>query len=489
VLSVSDRWLSFMGHASRDDVLGRGIAEFMTEDSRRDHVGRNLPALMDVGFLDDLPYRFVKRSGELADVLVSARVSRDEKGRVTRTMAAVVDVTDRLRAEAELERTQEALRQSHKMEAIGQLTGGVAHDFNNLLQAIGGSLEMVERRLAAGRTDVAPFSRAARASVERAATLTQRLLAFSRRQPLRPAALDLNELVAGMAELVRRSVGEAVAVETRLAEGLWRGWADANQVENALLNLAINARDAMPAGGRLGIDTANVHLAAEDLRAEPEAEPGDYVRLAVTDTGAGMAPEVLARAFEPFFTTKPVGQGTGLGLSQLYGFARQSGGHARIRSEVGRGTAVEIFLPRHRGAEAPGPTPAAAPEPAPRGEGRTVLLVEDEALIAMVLAETLDGQGYRVLQAGDGPSALGILEGPAPIDLLVTDVGLPGMDGRRLAEAARLLRPGLRVLFLTGYAHDARRGDLALGPGTDLLAKPVAMDDFAKKVRAMAAGP
>jgi PAS domain S-box-containing protein len=405
--------------------------------------------------------------------------------------AVARDVTEERDRRAELERAQEQLRQAQKMEAVGRLTGGIAHDFNNLLQAIGGSIEAVERRLARGGTEVGPLLRGAREATDRAAALTGRLLAFSRRQPLAPASLDVNALVAGMEDLLRRLVGPAVRLEIRPGEGLWRVRADANQVESALLNLAANARDAMPGGGTLAVSTANLRL--DGSRAEPDAAPGDFVTLAVADTGTGMPAEVVDRAFEPFFTTKPVGQGTGLGLSQLYGFARQSGGHVRIESEPGRGTTVLLNLPRapeegvaeERAPEALAPPPRAATGPE-RCRG-TVLVVEDEALVRALLAEALEERGCDVLSAADGTEALRILEGPRRVDLLATDLGLPGLDGRRLARAARSLRPDLPVLYLTGYAHDARIED-ELGPRTQLLVKPVEVEAFVARATAMMAG-
>ncbi|HSK40566.1 MAG TPA: PAS domain-containing protein [Arenibaculum sp.] len=393
------------------------------------------------------------------------------------------DITAEKAAAVALEEVEEQFRQAQKMEAVGQMSGGVAHDFNNLLQAMSGNLEMIERRLAAGRTDVGQYAAAMRTTVSRATTLTQRLLAFSRRQPLNPERTDLNALVTGMRDLIQRSVGEAVRVKMVLARELWRIWADANQVESALLNMANNARDAMPDGGQLTIETSNVHRD----EAFPAAEPGDYVLLTVTDTGSGMPPDVLARAFEPFFTTKPIGQGTGLGLSQIYGFARQSGGHARIDSQPGRGTSVWLYLPRHRGPDEVEAARSADPEPPraqPQGQG-TVLVVEDELLVRMLLVELLEEQGYTALEAGDGNAALQILATSGPIHLLATDVGLPGLNGRQLAEMARAMRPDLKVLFLTGYAYNAAMEEEVLGPNTQILGKPVAANTFLAKVRTM----
>ncbi|QQP93404.1 response regulator (plasmid) [Skermanella sp. TT6] len=387
---------------------------------------------------------------------------------------------------AQRERVEEALRQAQKMEAVGQLTGGVAHDFNNLLQAILGNLDMLQEGLA-GQERLLRYVRAATQAGERAATLTRRLLAFARRQPLQPGSLSLNALVGGMQELLQRSVGEAIQVEAVLAGGLWRTWADANQVENALLNLAINARDAMPNGGRLTIETANSHLDDAYVAAELGLQPGQYVVLCVTDTGTGMSAEVRARAFEPFFTTKPIGQGTGLGLSQLYGFARQSGGHAAIYSEEGRGTTVKLYLPRHRG-PVPEEAAPALPEPEEAEEGETILVVEDEALVRLLLVQSLEDRGYRVIEAPEPQAAIKVLESDAKIDLLATDVGLPGLNGRQLAEIARRARPDLAVLFLTGYAHNAALGDEPLGPRTQLLSKPFAVKSLLSKVRAMLEG-
>jgi signal transduction histidine kinase/CheY-like chemotaxis protein len=391
---------------------------------------------------------------------------------------------ERVRAEvAEREQAQEALRQAQKMEAVGQLTGGVAHDFNNLLQAILGNLEALKEKLAR-RDDALRHVRFAAEAGDRAAMLTQRLLAFARRQPLAPTSLNLNALVGGMQELLQRSVGEAIQVEAVLAGSLWRTWADANQVENALLNLAINARDAMPGGGRLILETANSHLDEAYVSGQLGLQPGQYVLLSVTDTGSGMPPDVLARAFEPFFTTKPIGQGTGLGLSQLYGFARQSGGHVALYSEEGHGTTVKLYLPRHQGSPA-AEAVAALPDPPPANEGETILVVEDEGLVRMLMVQTLEDKGYRVIEAHEAQGAIRILESDMKIDLLATDVGLPGMNGRQLAETARRLRPDLSVLFLTGYAHNAALGDEPLGPRTHLLSKPFAVKTLLTKIRTM----
>ncbi len=404
----------------------------------------------------------------------------------------VLERTRALESEAaERRRAEEALRQAQKMEAVGQLTGGIAHDFNNMLQGVMGSLHLLRGRAAAGRTaDIDRYVEAALASAGRAAALTHRLLAFARRQPLDPKPVDANRLVASMEDLVRRTVGPAIVVEAVQAGGLWPTLCDPHQLENAVLNLAINARDAMPGGGRLTIETANAHLDDAYAAAQRDVAPGQYVALCVTDTGTGMPPEVASRAFDPFFTTKPLGQGTGLGLSMVYGFTRQSGGHVRIDSEEGRGTTVKLYLPRylgHRSAsdaepaqEEPVPTPAAA------AAGCTVLVVEDEPVVRAHLVEVVQGLGCAVLEAVDGASALRALRAAPLVDLLVTDVGLPGgMNGRQLADAAREARPGLGVLFITGYAANAAIGNGVLEPGMQMLTKPFALDALAAKVRAM----
>jgi PAS domain S-box-containing protein len=392
-----------------------------------------------------------------------------------------IDLTQRRQAE-------EQLRQSQKMEAVGQLTGGIAHDFNNLLTGITGSLELLQTRLAKGRLDsAAHFITAALGAAGRAAALTHRLLAFSRRQTLDPKPTQANRLIAEMEELVRRTVGPAVAVQTVMAPGLWTTLCDPNQLENALLNLCINARDAMPDGGRLIIETANIAIEEPDARAR-EMMPGSYVAICVTDTGTGMAADVAARAFDPFFTTKPLGQGTGLGLSMIYGFVRQSGGYVRIESESGAGTSMWLYLPRFQGtAEA---MPAGAElAAAPRAEaGETVLIVDDEPTVRMLVTEVLEELGYAAIEAGDGASGLAVLRSEARIDLVITDVGLPGgMNGRQLADTARQLRPALKVLFITGYAENAVAANGQLEPGMHVLTKPFAMEALASRIKAIIA--
>ena len=386
---------------------------------------------------------------------------------------------------AELMKTEEALRQSQKMEAVGQLTGGIAHDFNNILAGIGGSLEMAQARIAQGRiADTERFLTGAKSAVRRAASLTERLLAFSRRQTLDPKPVNVNTLVNGMLDLITRSVGPTIAIEAVGAAGLWTVHADAGQLENALLNLCINSHDAMPDGGRLTIETSNRWMDERAAKAR-DLKPGQYVSLCVSDTGTGMTADVVERAFDPFFTTKPIGQGTGLGLSMVYGFAGQSGGAARIYSEPGKGTMICIYLPRHMGEVVePGEAASDFADPAPAAGGETVLVVDDEPLVRMLCVEQLEELGYAVIEAGDGPSALKIIETRQPIDLLVTDVGLPrGMNGRQLADAARLRRPGLEVLFVTGYAENAVLNHGHLEPGMHIMTKPFEMEAFARRVR------
>ena len=393
------------------------------------------------------------------------------------------DITEEVAAHEELLSAQEALRQSQKMEAVGQLTGGIAHDFNNLLAGISGSLELLEKRLAEGRADgVERYISVAQASTRRAAALTQRLLAFSRRQTLDPKATDANRLVAGLDDLIRRTVGPGVEVEVVGAGGLWLTRIDPSQLESALLNLVINARDAMPDGGRITIETANKWLDARAAR-ERDLPPGQYISLCVTDTGTGMSAEVIERAFDPFYTTKPLGEGTGLGLSMVHGFARQSGGQVRIYSEVGKGTTMCLYLPRFAGELDPEETEVES-EPSSAHAGATVLVIDDEEPIRALIADVLGEAGYHVLTAGDGPAGLKLLGANARIDLLITDVGLPGgLNGRQVADAARASRPDLKVLFVTGYAENAVIGNGLLGPAMSVITKPFSMAALAARVQ------
>ncbi|WP_156295704.1 PAS domain-containing protein [Methylobacterium aquaticum] len=417
---------------------------------------------------------------------VSYSPLRDAEGRVIGAFHFAKDISDRVRAETELAATQEALRQAQKMEAVGQLTGGLAHDFNNLLAGISGSLELMQTRLAQGRfKDVERYMAAAQGAAKRAAALTHRLLAFSRRQTLDPRPTDVDRLARGMQELIQRTVGPGIALEVVAAPDAWPALVDPSQLENALLNLCLNARDAMPDGGRIVVATANRTIDARTARRHDMPE-GEYVRLRVTDTGTGMAPDVIARVFEPFFTTKPIGEGTGLGLSMIYGFAQQSGGQVRITSEVGRGTTVSLYLPRHAGA-VPGEAETGTPPPLPRSAGgETVLVVDDEPTVRMLVTDILEDLGYSAIEAGDSAAGLRVLRSDVRIDLLVTDIGLPGgMNGRQMAEAARETRPDLKVLLITGYAETAILGNGSVSPGMAVLTKPFSIETMAARIRSI----
>ncbi len=412
------------------------------------------------------------------------RATQDEVAERTKAEVALRELNNTLEERIDrhtdaLMQAEAQLRQSQKMEAVGQLTGGIAHDFNNLLTGIAGNLEMLQTRLQQGRAgDAEPYIAAAQGAARRAAALTHRLLAFSRRQTLDPRAIDINRLVTDMEELIRRSVGPSITVEVVGAATLWRTFVDPNQLENALLNLCLNARDAMPAGGRLTLETANRWLDTEAARVR-ELPPGQYISLSVSDNGTGMTPEVVHRAFDPFFTTKPLGHGTGLGLSMIYGFARQSGGQARIHSQPDKGTTVALYLPRDAdaGAEDIAPLPAADTA---GGSGQTILIVDDEPTVRMLITELLGDRGFTMLEAHDAPTGLKLLQSPARIDLLISDVGLPGgMNGRQMADAARTTRPDLKVLFITGYAENAVISHGHLDPGMHVLTKPFAMETLA----------
>lgn len=447
-------------------------------------------------------FRIRRHDGVYRTFMVRAEPVHDEEGRILRWVGSNTDIEDLRRQSAELarfnetleeqvaERTsalmqaEEALRQSQKMEAVGQLTGGIAHDFNNLLAGISGSLELITNRIAQGRhAEVERFTVAAQGAAKRAAALTHRLLAFSRRQTLDPKPTDPNRLIRGMEDLVRRTTGPGIEVEVVAGAGLWPVLIDAHQLENAVLNLCINARDAMPSGGRLTIETGNRWIDARTAKAQ-DLEPGQYVSICVSDTGTGMAPEVAARAFEPFFTTKPLGEGTGLGLSMIYGFVRQSGGQVRIYSEAGEGAMICLYLPRHFG-EVDDADLIPEVEQAPRAQaGETVMVVDDEPTVRMLVAEILHELGYQCIEASDGVAGLKLLQSGARIDLLVTDVGLPGgMNGRQMADAARIDRPDLKVLFITGYAENAVVGNGHLDPGMHVMTKPFAMEALGSRIR------
>jgi PAS domain S-box-containing protein len=413
-------------------------------------------------------------------------VATSEGGRV---YASGRHVTAEREARIALENAQDQLRQSQKMEAVGQLTGGLAHDFNNMLTAISGSLELIQLRVRQGRTnDLDRYVSMAQQGAKRAAALTHRLLAFSRRQTLDPRPTDVNRLIANLDDLLRRSVGPTVEIEIVGAGGLWTTLVDPNQLENALLNLCINARDAMPEGGRITIETANKWL-DEKAAADRDLSPGQYISLCVTDTGTGMTAQTIERAFDPFFTTKPLGEGTGLGLSMIYGFVRQSGGQVRIYSELGQGTTMCLYLPRTYAEEAAEDAGIRPVGRAAAQTGETVLVVDDEPAVRVLIVDVLADLGYEAIEARDARAGLAILESGARVDLLITDIGLPhGMNGRQLADAARVSRPDLKILFVTGYAENAVMGNGHLAPGMHVLTKPFNMDALATRIRDLIAG-
>ncbi|WP_209443490.1 ATP-binding protein [Falsiroseomonas frigidaquae] len=511
ITGFSDRWLDLTGQ-TREEALRTSWRDSPHPEDRERLEGAWRNAVRS-GQPFDMEARIRTASGDYRWLRARAAPRHGPQGTIVGWYGTLEDIEDRKRLENALhalndaleqrviERTEalereqqqraaaeEKLRQAQKMEAVGQLTGGIAHDFNNLLTAIIGSLSFMEKRRAQGRIgELDRYIAAAQSAAKRAAALTHRLLAFSRRQTLDPRPTDINQLVRGLEEMIRRTVGPEVEVEVALRAGLWTALVDRNQMENALLNLCINARDAMPDGGRLRIETA--HAWVDPLMAEEwDLTAGAYVTLTVTDTGTGMPPEVVERAFDPFFTTKPLGKGTGLGLSMIYGFVRQSGGHVRIDSAPGQGTSAVLYLPRHSGAAAAAEAPPGATMAAAAAPGRTVLVVDDEPAIRSLVTEVLEDMGCSTLQAADGATGLNALRAAGQVELLVTDVGLPGgMNGRQVAEAARALRPGLKVLLITGYAESAVIGEVALEPGIELLTKPFVMDDLARRMRRMLA--
>ncbi len=512
----NERWYEYTG-SSLEAMLALGW-RWVHHPDHIERVSGRLSHCFATGSIWEDTFPLRGKSGGYSWFLARALPIRDEHGHITHWLGTNTDITAQVNAEealrelneslelrvaertqelastnellknemAEREQAEEALRHAQKMDAIGQLTGGIAHDFNNMLTGVLGALDLIQRRVAAGRvSELDRYIDAAMTSANRAAALTHRLLAFARRQSLNNTAVDVNRMVHSMEELVRRTVGESIELQIRLSDELRRAQTDEHQLENALLNLVINARDAMPAGGSLSISSANVTL----VRQQGAVTAGDYVQLCIEDTGNGMSGEVLEKVFDPFFTTKPIGQGTGLGLSMVYGFVKQTGGHVLIDSREGVGTRVELYLPCHlQGAEGAeqvvdaGVTPRA-------GSGESVLVVEDEEAVRMLVVDALRELGYSMLEACDSKSALPLLQGPQRIDLLVSDVGLPGLNGRQLAEIARQFRPGLQVLFMTGYARNAEiRGDF-LEDGMDLLTKPFTVDELALRVRSMLEHP
>jgi len=459
-----------------EEIIGHHLSRFYTEEDRQSGVPEKAMAMaLRDGHYEMEGWR-VRKDGSTFWGNVVIHAIRDPSGQLLGFAKITRDLTEKRAAE-------EQLRQAQKMEAIGQLTGGVAHDFNNLLTVISGNLDMLHLRLQPeGGDDLLRLVNSASRGATRAAVLTQRLLAFSRRQPLQPKFLSVNDLIAGMSEMLRRTLGESIVIETVLAGGLWATFVDANQLESALLNLAVNARDAMPDGGKLTIEAANVYF-DEEYAAKAEVLPGQYVGIFVSDSGIGMTADVASKAFEPFFTTKEIGQGTGLGLSQVYGFMKQSGGHAKIYSEIGAGTTVKLYLPRHYASDGAAEAPSAAVA-IPRANGETVLVVEDDSDVRSFTSEVLRELGYRVIDASDGAAGLRLLDADREIKLLFTDVGLPGsMNGRQLADEARRRRAGLKVLFTSGYARNAIVHHGRLDPGVELIVKPFTYAALAARIR------
>ena len=468
-----------IGYTTQEIVGGHFSMFYIPEDRAKGLPLRALEMAARQGRCETEGWRLRKDGSRFWANVVIHPVT-DERGELTGFFKVTRDITPRHEQEDELQRVRAALAQSQKMEAVGQLTGGIAHDFNNLLTAVLGNIELIEQDSQMNNDRLRRFARAARRAAEHGATLTERLLAFSRRQPLRPEHTDINGLVDGTLELLRGTLGERIAIETRLAGELWWTFVDPNQLESAVINLALNARDAMPSGGTLTIETGNAFLDKEYVAAHPEIEPGQYVMLAVNDTGTGMSAETAARAFEPFFTTKPMGEGTGLGLSQVYGFVGQSHGHIIIESEPGAGTTVRIYLPRQIDAVAITPRPLADAELQP--VHATVLVVEDDRDVREYIVSALTRLGYRVLEAPEASAALSAVECHPGVDMLLTDVGLPGINGRQLAEEVRRRRAGIKILFISGYAKHAIVHDGVLDHGIDLLWKPFTMNNLARKV-------
>jgi PAS domain S-box-containing protein len=469
---------------SAEEAIGSHFSRFYTEEDRAAGVpAQALRTAANEGKFEAEGWR-VRKNGSRFWASVVIDPIHDETGELVGYAKVTRDITEKRKAEEELRRTRAELFQAQKMEAIGQLTGGVAHDFNNLLTVVIGNLELAQRTVGAP-ADEARLRRAignAMRGAQRAATLTERLLAFSRQQPLEPKPVDVNQLLIGLSDLLGRSLGEQIEVETVGAAGLWRVEVDPVHLEATILNLALNARDAMPHGGKLTIETHNAHLDENYSLRHAEVRPGQYVQLAITDTGSGMSEEVIARAFEPFFTTKQPGQGTGLGLSQVYGFVKQSGGHVKIYSEVGQGTTIKIYLPRLlRGSDA---EREVEPDPVRSHTRETILVVEDDRDVRSYIIETLRELDYRVLEASDAEAALRLIDGgERGIDLLLTDVVLPGETGRQLADHATKRLPDLKVLFMTGYSRNAIVHQGRLDPGIAMIQKPIRAPLLTARIR------
>ena len=467
-----------------DEIIGSHFSRFYTDEDREAGVPqRALATARAEGKFEAEGWR-VRKDGSRFWALVVIDAIRNETGELVGFAKVTRDITERMEAQRVLRETTEQLAASQKMDAVGQLTGGIAHDFNNLMMVVLGNLETAQRN--ARETDNPNLQRAlknAMRGAQRASSLTQRLLAFSRRASLNPKPLDINKFMVGAVDFMNRALGETVEIETVGSAGLWTVEVDADQLEVALLNLAINARDAMPSGGKLTVEAANAILDREYCKMNLEVNPGQYVMLSVSDTGCGMSEETISRAFEPFFTTKEIGHGTGLGLSQVYGFVKQSGGHIRIYSEVGQGTTVKIYLPRFFGRDAD--DQLIEGELLGQGEGgETILIVEDDDDVRAYLTDALRGLDYGVITAANGTLALGILaRDNLRIDLMLTDVVMPGMTGRELAIKASRLRPKLPVIYMTGYSRNAVTHHGRLDPNLDVLHKPVTQSDLAMRIR------
>ncbi|MBN2987064.1 hybrid sensor histidine kinase/response regulator [Pseudomonas lactucae] len=517
---IADAHFAYLHGVDPSDASLLPISDYLhgVHPEDRGTVARSIKHCITHGTEYAEEYRLLQADGQVRWVFARGRCYKDRHGRPARFLGAALDLTERKNIEQALrnlnenleervaqrtqalaeanqrlqnemferERAEDALRHAQKMEAVGQLTGGIAHDFNNMLTGIIGSLDLMQRYIAAGRSEeIGRFTDAAVSSAHRAAALTHRLLAFSRRQSLDLRPLDPNQLVASLEDLFQRTKGAHIHLKVQLGQDIWPVNTDASQLENALLNLVINARDAMPDGGELLIETANSYLDGTDITTLEPVKAGDYVMLGVRDNGSGMAPKILAKAFDPFFTTKPIGQGTGLGLSMIYGFAQQSGGHVTIQSEPGQGTCVRLYLPRLHGTALESNLPASLGEAPVALAGEAVVVVEDDPAVRMLVVNVLDELGYTAHQAADSRTALPLLESDLRVDLLVTDVGLPGMNGRQLAEIARQHRPDLKVLFMTGYAETAAERQGFLEAGMDMVAKPFSIDLLATKIRSM----
>jgi PAS domain S-box-containing protein len=466
----------FKGY-SANEIMGQHFSRFYTDEERAAGVPRRaLETAKNTGRFEAEGWR-VRKDGSRFWAMVVIDPILDEAGELVGFAKVTRDMSEKRAME-------EQLRQSQKMEAVGQLTGGLAHDFNNILTGISGSLELMQMRMAQGRlADVERYLVSAQGAVNRAAALTHRLLAFSRRQTLDPKPTNVNRLLQDLEDLIRRTAGPNIQVEVVGASGLWATLVDPNQLENSVLNLCINGRDAMPDGGKLTIETSNKWIDERAARRH-DLTIGQYVSICVSDTGTGMTPEVIQKAFDPFFTTKPIGEGTGLGLSMIYGFVRQSGGQVRIYSELGEGTTMCMYLPRHGDGVPPATEEELAEAPSADGAGEVVLVIDDDATVRMLVSEVLSELGYAVMDAADGPSGLKILQSNARVDLLITDVGLPGgLNGRQVADAARVGRPGLKVLFITGYAENAVIGNQRLGDGMHVVTKPFQLDVLTQRIR------